>query len=239
MPCSFLFRPIIHAGLYLDWNARLDNFAAAVSTRLSESDPDRRISSNDAFKLCYFSSGIARFLFIVQPPRNKWANLFNMLMDRIDSPTDGDRMSLDEDKTSVADHMLAMMHWTEERSRIWLIVFKEDEKAYREWVDSPREEDSIFPDRLFESIVPYASKMRDRRYWGVRRILEAMQMRTEETVRPSFLSSCDMISKYTNFQPVQPQAAGPIYNPTLEKDDLCPGESSGQDQQRSDHASLA
>lgn len=107
-----------------------------------------------------------------------------MLLDRIDSPmdVDGDRMGLDEDKTSVADHMLAMMRSTEERSRIWTFAINEDEKAYEEWVDSPREEDSVFPDRLFESIVPYASKMREPRYWGVRRALEAVQMKTQAKV---------------------------------------------------------
>lgn len=168
---------------YLDWTARLDNFAAAVSARLSQSEPEIRVSNVDALKLCYFTCSLARFLFIVQPPRNKWVKLFITLLDRIDSPAEGNRTLLDEDKASVADHMLTMMRYTEQRSLIWTSTNNGDEEAYEEWVsDSRREEDSVFPDRLFESIAPYCTKTREFGFWGVRRALDTVQMKTEETV---------------------------------------------------------
>ncbi len=168
--------------LYSDWDARLDNLTAAVLTRLSESKTGVRVSNVDAFKICYVSSSIARFLFIVQPPREKWAYLFDALLDRIDDPMEENKTLLDEDKAAVADRMLDMMYWAEADSRAWTFTTDGDEKFYRDWVNSQREEDSIFPDRLFESIVPYSPKARTFRPWAVRRALEVMQERRYDIV---------------------------------------------------------
>lgn len=159
----------------IDWNVRLDNYTAAVLARLD--DTDHPISSADAFKLCYFGIGIARFLVVVQPPREKWFALFNPLLDRIDPLPDELRPSLDEDKASVADHMLTMLYWAEGgSSRPWTKTSDSDEEFYAEWSKGWRETDSIVPDRLIESIAPHASpQARLTVSWRVRRALEILQ----------------------------------------------------------------
>ncbi|KAI0759636.1 hypothetical protein BC629DRAFT_1548334 [Irpex lacteus] len=196
---STLSHPTYGIDMYaLDWAARLDNLTAAVLTRLSGSETGAYVSNIDALKICYFASSTARFLFIVQPPRKKWLSLFNILLDRIDSPTEGNKTLLDNEKAAMADSMLGMMYLADANSLAWTLTADGDDKVYKEWVTSRRRDDGIFPDRLFECIAPYSQKMREPGHWGVRRALEAVQMKTEEAVRHSFLSSCDMISKYTN-----------------------------------------
>ncbi len=120
---------------------------------------------------------LARFLFIVQPPRKQWATLFDALLDRIDSPTEGNKSLLDEDKAAVADQMLEMMHWAEENSPVWTLTKDGDDEVYREWANSEREKDSIFPDRLLESIARHSSRVRKFGPWAVRRALEAVEMK--------------------------------------------------------------
>lgn len=173
---ALLHSPPPDNDVYTDWNTRMDNFVASVLTRLSDSS-SHVVSSADALKLCYFTTGLARFLVAVQQPREKWFKVFDSLIDRMDTVTDELGASLNDDKASVADHMFNMMCWAERDNESWTWTVGEEgeEEAYTAWLNSWREDDTIFPDRLLESIAPYAPKTGSSTAWRVRRVLDRME----------------------------------------------------------------
>ena len=152
-------------------STRLDRYTDVVSAKLSAVDSP--ISSEDALKLCYFATSLVKYLIPAQPPREKWVPLFNMLLDRIDSPESAEVQCLREAKGAIAEHMFSLICTTEIDGDAWTMAPMED-KYYLAWANDWREEDAIFPDRLIESIARHAPRTRMTRSWRVRRALEAI-----------------------------------------------------------------
>ena len=168
----------------VDWCAVLDNFSAAVAARLSDTkDP---MSNVNALKLCYFASSLARFLLPVQPPRENWFRLFNMLLDRVDSARGSERHALNKAKARIADHMLVLISTAEGHGDAWTPPQDGDDAIYAIWANEWKDGDAIFPDRLIECIAPFAPKSRTNTSWRVRRALaEARAKGSVEQACPS------------------------------------------------------
>lgn len=132
------------------------------------------ISSEEALRLCYFAAGMVKYLIPAQPPQHRWALLFDMLVDRIDDTRYTLTLTLDEAKGMVAEHMFSLICRTELDGDAWTMVPRDD-YLYEEWASGWREYEAIFPDKLIESIAPYAPDTRLTTSWRVRRALEAVE----------------------------------------------------------------
>ena len=108
----------------------------------------------------------------VQPPREQWHSLFNMLLDRIDGPHARRPDDLDRAKASISDHMIQLIAKAEGYACQWTAPRDGDDEVYGEWANKWKDGDSVFPDRLIESIAPYAPKSRRNASWRIRRALE-------------------------------------------------------------------